>query len=431
MEIKIFKFGGASVKHAEGVKNLARILKIYENQPMVVILSAMGKTTNALEQLLVHYRQKDPVALVESFEQIKNYHFQILRELFPNPNHPVYGAVISLFDQLKGYIRRGHLYLSSDPGYDFEYDQIVGYGELISTTVVHHYLSDAGFKNRLFDVRELIRTDSTFRDAKVDWQVSEAAITKAIYGYFQTSGTGRIALTQGFLGGDRAGNTTTLGREGSDYSAAIFAYALKSKEVTIWKDVPGVMNADPKWKQDAVALSTLSYREAIELAYYGASVIHPKTIKPLENAGITLKVKSFLDPESEGTTIEGLSEWAIHTPIIIRKPDQVLISLSPHDFSFIAEENLSEIFRILTEFKVRVNVMQNSAVSFSFCVDHDPRKLPPLLDRLREHYTTRYNDGVDLCTIRHYDSETISELIAGRKVLLEQRSRNTLQVVMK
>lgn len=431
MEIKIFKFGGASVNHAEGVRNVGRILKLYDGQPMVVILSAMGKTTNALEQVLQHFMEKDPVALVESYEKVRDYHFQIMAELFPGPVHPVYGAVTSLFDQLRGYIRRGHLYLKSSPGYSFEYDQIVGYGELISTAIVHHYLMDAGIPSKLFDVRELIRTDSTYQDAKVDWNVSERAIVKTIQGYLQRKeGTGCVALTQGFLGSDRAGNTTTLGREGSDFTAAVFAYALKSREVTIWKDVPGVMNADPKWKKDAVTLPSLSYREAIELAYYGASVIHPKTIKPLENAGITLKVKSFVNPQSEGTTIEDLSAWTIRTPIIIRKLNQVLISLSPHDFSFIAEENLSEIFRLLTEYRVRVNVMQNSAISFSFCVDQDPWKLPPLLERLREHYTTRYNEGVDLCTIRHYDEETIREITSGRKVLLEQKSRNTLQVVM-
>jgi aspartate kinase len=243
--------------------------------------------------------------------------------------------------------------------------------------------------------------------------------------------SGTIAITQGFLGCDPDGNTTTLGREGSDFSAAIFAYALKAKEMTIWKDVPGVMNADPKWMKDSLQLETLSYREAIELAYYGASVIHPKTIKPLENANIRLNVKSFLNPQAKGTKIERITEWNIPFPIYIRKTNQVLISISTRDFSFILEENLSEIFRTLAQFRVKVNIMQNSAISFSVCVDQDEIKIPRLIDYLGKDYETRYNGNLELYTIRHYDDEAVNRIIQNREIMMELKSRHTFQIVLR
>ena len=431
MEIELFKFGGASVNSSGGVRNIAKILTGYCSGPVVVILSAMGKTTNALEEVLRHYRNNDPLLMIESFETVRQDHFRILMELIPEEDHPAHGALESLFDQLRGYLRKGHLYTENKPSYDFEYDQVVSYGELFSTLIVHHYLHRCNLRCELLDARELIKTDDTYRDARIDWTNTESRILRTVEDHFTSEpGRGSVVLTQGFIGSDGVGNTTTLGREGSDFSAAIFAYSLKAKEMTIWKDVPGVMNADPKWIPDASTLPALSYREAIELAYYGASVIHPKTIKPLENAGITLKVKSFLHPDLEGTVISDLNEWTIRVPVMIRKQNQVLISISARDFSFIVEENLSEIFRILAEFRIRVNVMQNSAISFSVCVDDDPVKLPPLLERLKQQYSTRYNAGVELFTIRHYRNETVDSLIGDRNLLLEQKSRNTLQVVV-
>ena len=302
---------------------------------------------------------------------------------------------------------------------------------MISSAILHHYLVFAGCVCQLFDVRELIITDSTYRDARVDWKTTEARIQKVIPGYFSSqSGTSAIALSQGFIGSDVMGNTTTLGREGSDFSAAIFAWCLHAKEMTIWKDVPGVMNADPKWMPDSVCLETLSYREAIELAYYGASVIHPKTIKPLENANILLKVRSFADPLFPGTSVKNIREWKIQTPIYIRKQNQLLISISPRDFSFILEENLSEIFRILSNFRVKVNVMQNSAISFSICVDADPQKITPLIEYLGKDYETRYNKGLELFTIRHYTDEAVNRIAGNRKIMMELRSRNTVQMVL-
>jgi aspartate kinase len=431
MYINIFKFGGASVNSASGIKNVASIVKKFSSGPLVVVISAMGKTTNAMEEVLKSYMTNDPVAVVDAFQEVWDYHFAIVEELFEDKDHVVYGEIGSLFNQVRGYIRKGHLYAEQRPGYDFEYDQIVSYGELISSAIVHHYLVLQGMNSHLTDVRNLIKTDSTHRDARVNWETTRQLIQQHVPAFFQNHPeAGSIVVTQGFIAGDSAGNTTTLGREGSDFSAAIFAYVLQAKEMTIWKDVPGVMNADPKWMKDAVRLETLSYREAIELAYYGASVIHPKTIKPLENANIILRVKSFLHPELDGTSVENLREWKISTPIYIRKQNQVLISISPRDFSFILEENLSEIFRILAAYRVKVNIMQNSAISFSICVDADPQKIDPLIAFLQKDYETRYNEGLELFTIRHYNNEAFNKITEGRKVLMELRSRNTLQVVL-
>ncbi|MCX6267763.1 MAG: aspartate kinase [Bacteroidetes bacterium] len=430
MYINVFKFGGAAVNSAAGLKNVACILKKFRAESLVVIVSAMGKTTNALEDLLKNYINHDPLAVVESYQKLRDFHFSILEDLFEDKNHIVFGEVDSLFNQLRGYIRKGHLFSNSLQSYDFEYDQVVSYGELISSAILQNYLVEEGCPSTLFDVRELIITDSTFRDARVDWKTTESLVQKKIRGYFQAAEEpGPIALTQGFIGSDHQGNTTTLGREGSDFSAAVIAWCLHAKEMTIWKDVPGVMNADPKWMTDSVCLETLSYREAIELAYYGASVIHPKTIKPLENANIVLRVRSFADLDLRGTSVKNIHNWKIPTPIYIRKQNQMLISVSPRDFSFILEENLSEIFRILADFRVKVNVMQNSAISFSICVDADPRKVAPLIAYLQKDYETRFNEGLELFTIRHYNADAIQRVVNGRKILMELRSRSTVQVV--
>lgn len=432
MYINVFKFGGASVNSAAGIRNVAAILKQFSAAPLLVVVSAMGKTTNALEELLRNYISNDPLGVVESYQKVWDYHFTILEDLFDDKDHMVFGEVDSLLNQLRGYIRKGHLYTSNGLEYDFEYDQVVSYGELISATILQHYLVSRECPSALFDVRGLIRTDSTYRDARVDWKTTERLIQNTVLDFFHDQERPcAIALTQGFIGSDADGNTTTLGREGSDFSAAIFAWCLHAREMTIWKDVPGVMNADPKWMADSVCLETLSYREAIELAYYGASVIHPKTIKPLENANIVLWVRSFNNPGLPGTCIKNIRKWKIQTPIYIRKQNQLLISISPRDFSFILEENLSEIFRILAGFRVKVNVMHNSAISFSICVDADPQKITPLIEFLRKDYETRYNEGLELLTVRHYTEEALTRVVNGRKILMELRSRNTVQVVLK
>ncbi len=432
MQIKVFKFGGASVNSADGVRNVASILNKFPAEHLMVVVSAMGKTTNALEEMLAHYLAKDSLQMVESFQKIHDYHFAIMKDLFPQKSHPAYLHVTHLFEQLRGILRKGHL----TPGYilnhDFEYDQVVCYGELISTAIVNHHLEDAGLSPALFDARDLIKTNASYRDAKVDWKKTSSKIKKEIGGYFKSrSGERKVALTQGFIGSDPENNSTTLGREGSDYSAAVFAYVLKTKEVTIWKDVPGILNADPKWFNKAKKLDRLSYREAIELAYFGASVIHPKTIKPLENANIRLRVRSFINPDLEGTSVESLDAWDVPFPIYIRKQNQVLISISPRDFSFIVEENLSEIFNILAKHKVRVNVMQNSAISFSICVDSDHLTASGCINALQKDYTVRYNDNLELFTIRHYTPAALRRITGNRKVLLEQKTRSTVHLVVK
>jgi aspartate kinase len=424
MNVKVFKFGGASVNSAAGVRNVAEILEKQKGQSVMVVISAMGKTTNALENLFRDYLGQDAVSMVEKFYLLKDFHTEIVHELFENKQHPVFEALNRQLEELR-------VYLQTPPkaGYDETYDQVIPFGELFSCLILHHYLEQRGLSLKMFDARQLIITDSSFRDARVDWTKTQLRIQKQLFTWFQEA-RGRMGLTHGFIGCDAAGRMTTLGREGSDYTAAIIAYALRTKEVTIWKDVPGVLNADPKWFDNPVKLEQLSYLEAIELAYYGASVIHPKTIKPLENANIRLKVKSFLDPDAEGTTIENLREWTVPCPIYIRKTNQVLISVSPRDFSFIMEESLSQIFTMLSRYRVRANVMQNSAVTFSICADHDPVHIDPLLKELKHHFAVRFNDGLELYTIRHYNQEAIDRITGQKKVLLEQKTRSTVHLVL-
>jgi aspartate kinase len=428
--MKVFKFGGASVNSAAGVRNVAKIITLFPDDPIVIVISAMGKTTNALEELLNLYLADDAVGMVESYYRVRDYHLSIVRELFEDENHPVFKEVNDLFEHLRGYLRNGQLIRRKNREFDFEYDQVVSYGELLSSAIVQHYLRLSGIQSHLFDARELIRTNQGFRDAKVDWAITGKMIRSKMKNYFSGKGDRKVAVLQGFIGGDASGNTTTLGREGSDYTAAIVAFCLKTKEVTIWKDVPGVMNADPKWFKNAKKLEVLSYREAIELAYYGASVIHPKTIKPLENSNITLRVRSFLHPEAEGTVIAHIPEPNIPFPIYILKKNQVLISFSPRDFSFIVEENLSQIFELLARNHVKVNVMQNSAISFTICVDADHLAKKSVLDSLKEDYSILYNENVELITIRHYNSSAINKITKGRKILMEQKTRSTVHLVV-
>ena len=431
MNIRVFKFGGASVNSASGFRNVSRILKKYNDTGIMAVVSAMGKTTNALELLLKHYLANDPLDMIESFGSIHDAHFEIIRELFPDTNHPVYGEAESLFDQLRGYLRKGHLYDKISRSYDFEYDQIVSYGELFSSCILVNFLDTQGISCQLFDARELIATDATYRDARVDWKKTSENVNAAIAPYFSKSALPCVALTQGFIGSDARRKSTTLGREGSDYSAAILAFTLKTREVTIWKDVPGVLNADPKWFDNPKKLTVISYREAIELAFYGASVIHPKTIRPLENAGIRLFVKSFKKPGAAGTLITDIDQWEIRFPIYIRKQNQVLVSLSPRDFSFIMEENLSQIFTLLAKYKAKANVMQNSAISFSVCLDVHEQVLENLIEELSENYEIRYNYNVELYTVRHYTPAAIRRLTKGRTVLLEQKTRHTVHLVLR
>ncbi|HET6226754.1 MAG TPA: aspartate kinase [Bacteroidia bacterium] len=421
--MNIYKFGGASVKDAAAVKNVAHILKNFAAGNTIVVISAMGKITNALEKLVnaVFYKTEDPAPVLE---EIKKYHFDIVKQLFPSPQHPIYNELNNTFVELDWAIED-----ELTENYNYEYDKMVSMGEIISTKIVNAYLNEIGIPSKWWDVRDVIQTDNTYREGKVNWELTQELVSKKLLPHFSASGN-NIVITQGFIGGTSENFTTTLGREGSDYTAAILAFTTDARGVIIWKDVPGVLNADPKWFDETKKLDHLSYQDAIELAYYGASVIHPKTIKPLQNKKIPLFVKSFLDPEKKGTAISELpSEPAI--PCFIFKINQVLLSISPKDFSFIDEENFASIFQLFAEKNVKINVMQNSAISFSVSMDYDERKFPDLVKTLQQDYRVLYNENVELITIRYYDQATIDRVLIGKKVLLEVKSRHTVQLIVK
>lgn len=420
--MKVFKFGGASVKDAPSVRNVASILKDYQDDRLIIVVSAMGKTTNALEEVVSAYCNKS-VHLVDLLEVIKSYHLQIMHELFTNKQDVVFAQVNNLFVEIEWV-------LEEDPAraQSFIYDQIVSFGELIATRIVSAFLIQAGINNSWLDARSCILTDNTYREAKVDWEQSTGLIanhTKRLFARFP------VIVTQGFIGSSSENYSTTLGREGSDYSAAIFAFALDAECMMIWKDVPGMMNADPKYFNDAQLLESLSSHDAIELAYYGASVIHPKTLKPLENKNIPLFVRSFLKPHSKGTVINRDLQTKPKIPSFIFKVNQVLVSISAKDFSFIAEDNLAVIFGIFARAGVKINLMQNSALSFSVCMDHDEIKIPLIMTELQMEFKVLYNKDLELYTVRNYFQSTLDRLSEGKEILVEQRSRNTAQLVMR
>lgn len=416
--MKVFKFGGASVNSTMAVRNMARIVKMYAGQPLIVVVSAMGKTTNRLEQLVPGVRPaaEHPVLL----EQVGSYHLQIIRELFPDPQHPVYRDFDSLFAQLKEQVA------SAPASYSYDYDQTVCFGELLSTTIISHYLNSIGLDTRWVDVRRVIRTDNHYREGIVDFPLTQAN-ARALMSELSSD---QIVVTQGFIAGSAEGRTATLGREGSDYSASILSYCLDAESMTIWKDVPGFLNADPKFFHDTVKIEQIPYNEAIELAYYGASVIHPKTVKPIQNKNIVLNIKSFLTPEAEGSKIGPYETIQPLTPLYIFKNNQTLLSIFPKDFSFIAEDGLQTIFAVLAELNIRVNLMQNSALSFSVCIDDNELLLNQICDKLSSKFILRYNRGLQLVTIRYYTQQIIEQIVAGRPVLLQQRSRTTTQLLV-
>jgi aspartate kinase len=413
--MKVFKFGGASVKDSKGVKNVATILQSYTGKPLIIVISAMGKTTNALEKILsLHQSGGDYVAEIEN---LKRYHHLIMRELF-NDMHPVWADIDEIFKNLEAQIKKN---TAGDKGYD----QVVAFGEILSTVIVHRYLLNENIISEWVDARDFIFTNNTYREGKVDWRKTEEKMEK-IYSIIERK---KIVLTQGFIGKSAEGLTTTLGRDGSDYTAAIFASIMDVDSVTIWKDVPGVMNADPKRLPDAATVfKELPYQEAAEMTYYGASVIHPKTIKPLANKKIPLYVKSFDDPSLPGTTIHDCKIDKL-PPLIVFKDNQCLVSCKVTDYTFVSEDQLSRIFNTLSSLNIRINVMQNSAISFSFCVDFRQDKLSLLIRELHEHFEVYYNTGLTLITVKNYDSKTFDKYHNMPGLLLEQSSRSTLQVI--
>ena len=416
--MKIFKFGGASVKDADGVRNILSVLKHTGFDNTLIVVSAMGKTTNALENV-VHSYFENKEQFPKKLEAVRSYHHQIIADLFSEEKVLVTEKIDSLFDGALGF-----LFDNTVDNYSLVYDQVVSIGELVSSIIISYYMRHEDIENTWLDARKCVKTDTYYRDANLDWEKTKTEILTMVKG-------NSTLISQGFIGSAPNGMTTTLGREGSDYSAAIFAYAIVADSVTIWKDVPGVLNGDPREFEDTVLLNQISYREAIELAFYGASVIHPKTLQPLQRKEIPLYVKSFENPENTGTVVSRGKILEPYVPCYIVKKNQTLLKLSSKDFSFIIEENISEIFALLHQYKMRVEMIQNSAISFSICIFNKYSKLESLVNALNAKFNVKVTDQVALYTIRHFDKPAIN-FIKNKvgSILLEQRTTDTAQFVV-
>lgn len=418
--MKVYKFGGASVKDAAAVKNVFEILKNENQNNLLVVISAMGKTTNALEEIWKSYinRSED---IDQKLEIVKSYHQNMIDELFSSKNKEVSDEVNNLFVELEWILEE-----EPDENKDFIYDQIVSLGELLSTRIVEAYLRENGLSTKWVDARNYLKSDNNYREANIDWDSTTSSIEEGLPQQLHN----HILITQGFIACTSENYTTTLGREGSDYSAAIFANILNAESLTIWKDVPGVLTADPKLFDFAIKLNDIPYAEALEMTYYGATVIHPKTIKPIQNKRIPMYVKPFLSPQEAGTAIGRKENVEFNHPIVIVKNNQKLISFSTNDFSFIAENNLSEIIGLIGKLHIKINTMQNSAMTFSICID-DSEKADLLIELMKSKYKIMYNDGIQLVTIRHYNEAIIKDFLSKHQLILEQRSRSTIQLVLK
>ena len=410
--MKVFKFGGASVKDAESVKNVAKVLETQGFEKCLLVVSAMGKTTNALEKVMEYYFKKEDFQ--NEIEKIKQSHLEITKGLFEE-NHSIFNEVALFFDDLEAFLRR-----NKSPNYNFVYDQVVSCGEMISSKILSDYLNVIGFSNSWLDARDYIKTDDSYREGVVNWQETEANISKL--------GKEQSYVTQGFIGSEDNNFTVTLGREGSDYSAAIFAYCLNADAMTIWKDVPGVMTGDPRKFENVTLLSNISYEEAIEMAYYAASVIHPKTLQPLKQKNIPFYVKSFVEPMKPGTKV-GISDKNQSEESYILKENQVLMNISTRDFSFIAEDHISQIFNLLAKYKVKVSLMQNSAISLALCLEDKFGKIDVVHEELNQKFNTDLVKNVSLYTVRNANLDELSKIYENKKVLLEQISKKTVQIV--
>ena len=417
----VFKFGGASVKDASAISNVVAILERYNTQNILLVVSAMGKTTNNLEHAFEAFIEKDAQAFKTRVETIKKYHISIVDSLFEH-NTPLREEIESIFNQVENYYNQD----LSKPRAQL-YDGFISFGELLSSKILQFKINADLKISKWLDARKHILTDSLYQKANVNWPATIASMRETCIPELEKY---TILVTQGFIAANESGETTTLGREGSDYTAGIFAHALESDSVTIWKDVPGMLNADPKFFEDTIKLDRISFREAIELSYYGASVIHPKTLKPLQNKKIPLLVKSFTDPGAPGTIIDADTSNDHMVPSFIFKKNQVLFSITPKDFSFLIEANLSDIFSKLSLAKVEINIMQNSALSFSFLIDHDTNKIESILDVLSSHYEVKYNTNLELVTVRHYDKKTNEFVCKDKKILLQQSTRKTARFVL-
>lgn len=414
----IYKFGGASVRDAEGIRNLAKIVS-GEKEKLVIVVSAFGKTTNALEGVLNEWIRGGS-AWPDLLGEINRNHLSILSGLYENDKESL-THFESSFNNLNNYLKN-----NSAGEYDFEYDQVVSFGEIWSTIIVGDYLKWTGINALWADIRKCIITDDRFRDANVMWDESKESIL-SVFDLSRSS----VYITQGFIGGTTGGKTTTLGREGSDYTAAILGNILDAERVVVWKDVAGIQNADPKWMTEVTPLAELSYKEAVEMTFSGAKVIHPKTIKPLHNKGIPLFVRSFIDPGSKGTVIKAEAKPDETVPIYLKKENQILISILPRDFSFAMGDNLGRVFHSFLDNGIKVNLVQASAVSINVCVDDERPKVEQLIHELMKEYNTVYNDRTEIITVRHYNEKNIESVTHGREVLLEQRTRKTVRFVLK
>jgi len=421
--MKVFKFGGASVKDANAVRNVSDILNLFSGEKITVVVSAMGKTTNKLEEIVKAYSQNEPKTFKALVDDIYAFHLHIMGELFLERHYTLYNDIEDVFEKLR--IRFNQPFPDN---YSFEYDQIVSLGEVISSKIVAFFLFEQGHSATWADARTLVRTNNLYQEGNVDWAKTEELIETRFIPVFESFD---IQVTQGFVGHTPEGFTTTLGREGSDYTAGIFAYCTNAESVTIWKDVPGMLNADPKWFDNTIKLESISFKEAIELSYYGASVIHPKTIKPLQNKKIPLYVKSFIDPSTSGTVIQESTAKDHLVPSFIFKMDQILFSFTTKDFSFIIEENLSDIFNRLAKVNAKINLMQNSALNFSILLDRNKVNTEQIIELFKDTYEVRYNEGLELVTIRHYDDETLNRVTENKEILLQQKTRQTARLVMK
>jgi len=420
METSVFKFGGASVRDADAIRNMTEILTKCKEKHLLIVVSAMGKTTNGLEGILNAFYNKDGKAF-ELLEELKQKHFKIMLDLFEQTDE-VFAQVNDLFVEIEWVIEE-----EPQDSYDYLYDQIVSVGELVSSKIVGAYLNKCGLTTTWLDVRGMILTDNTYREGQVQWKETEERIRKTVSKYHEQS---NFVITQGFIGGTSENFTTTLGREGSDFTAAIFSYCMDAKSMSIWKDVPGILTGDPRLFDSVTKIDRLSYKEAIEMTYYGAKVIHPKTIKPLQNKNIPLYVKSFIDPAGEGTLITSDVEEQ-YPPVVVVEKEQVVLQIATRDFSFVAEHHLGYLFKLFAEHRIKINMMQKKAISFSVCATNIPERIAPLLEILKKDFQVHRLDNLELITVRHYHKDMLKGVLKGKMVLLEERIQNTLQMVVR
>lgn len=421
--MKVFKFGGASIQNADRARKVADIIKKHESENLLIVISAMGKTTNALEEIVNLYFEEEKEKALQKVEELKESHLEFANQLLENTLGPLLGKLKEIFTEIEWTLSE-----PTERGYAYFYDQVVSTGELLSTSIISSFLKKQNIENHWVDARDIVRTNDTYRDAKVDWTVTKQQLEKHISPLLADK---KLVLTQGFIGATDENNSTTLGREGSDFSAAIFASLLEADNVTIWKDVPSLLSADPKQFENTVPISEISYRETIEMAFYGAQVIHPKTVKPLHNKEIPLWVKCFLDDSLPGTKVHAPDDYIAYPPMMVWKKNQVLISLTTSDLSFITEGNLANLYSIFHAHKAKMNIIQNGAIGFVACIDNRPEKVGNLITQLSEEYKVKHSSGLDILTIRHYTNDCEKEFVENRNILLTQQTKTTKKFVLK